>query len=99
MRAVVAGSGVGASVHDARVEGTGTAAERVERKGGSDVGGVGERVGFEKRETEKSEHALRAVEKRETFFGFESDRRDAGALHGVGAGESFGVVDSAGLRR
>ena len=54
-------AGVGAGVHDARVEGAGAAAERVERKRGGDVGGVGGDVGFAKREAEKREHALRAV--------------------------------------
>ena len=39
------GAGVGAGVHDARIEGAGAAAERVERKSGGDVGGVGGDVG------------------------------------------------------
>ena len=84
-REILRGGGcawVGASLHDARVECAGAAAQGVERKRGGDVGGVDKRVGFEQREAEKREHALRAVEEREAFFGFERDGRDSGALHG-----------------
>ena len=45
------GSSVGACVHDARVERTGTAAQGVERKSGGNIGGVDENVGFAQRET------------------------------------------------
>ena len=67
---------VGAGLHDAGVEGAGAATEGVEGKSGGDVGGVNEGVGVVKGEAEKSEHALGAVEKRQTFFGFESDWGD-----------------------
>src|SRR5262249_54384409 len=77
-----AGARVGSRVHDARVESTGTAAERVERERSSDVGGVGEGVGFAEREAEESQHALRAVEEREAFLGFERDRSDFCATKG-----------------
>ena len=90
MREVARGhgrAGVRAGVHDARVEGAGAAAERVERKSGGDVGGVDGDVGFAQRQAEQREHALRAVEQREAFFRFERDGRDAGAPHGVGAGD------------
>ena len=89
LRAVHGGAGVGAGVHDARVEGAGAAAEGVEREGGGDVGGVGGDVGFAKREAEKREHALRAVQQRETFFGFERDGLDVGLAHGFGAGDDL----------
>src|SRR5262245_28383456 len=84
-----AGAGVGARVHDARVESTGTAAQRVERERSGDVGGVGESVGFAKREAEQSEHALRAVEEREAFLGFERDRNDFCATKGLAARKYF----------
>ena len=37
----------------------------------------------QQRQAEQREHALRAVEEREAFLGFERDGRDSGALHGV----------------
>ena len=82
-------AGVGAGVHDARIEGAGAAAECVERKSGGDVGGVGGDVGFAKRQAQEGEHALRAVEEGEAFFGFECDGLDVGLAHGVGAGDDF----------
>ena len=41
------------------------------------------------RQAEKRQHALRAVEEREAFFGFERDGRNVCALHGFAAGENF----------
>ena len=57
-------------------------------------------VGFAQREAEKREHALRAVEEREAFLGFERDGLDFGALHGVGAARDFTFLEMRrGLRR
>ena len=58
-----------------------------------------ESVGFAQRETEKREHALRAVEQREAFFCFERDRRDSRAVHRFAAGQIFALIMWRGLRR
>src|SRR5262252_7416205 len=82
-------TGVGTRMHDASIEGAGTAAKGVKRKRSGDVGCVGEDVGFKQREAEKSEHALRAVEEREAFFGIECDALDSGFAHRFAARELF----------
>lgn len=82
-------SGVSACVHDPRIESAGAAAQGIEGKRGGDVGGVGEDIGAIKRDAEKRKHALRAVEKRQSFFCFERNGRDAGLLQGVGAGKNL----------
>src|SRR5262249_41097604 len=56
-------SSVGACVHDSRVESAGAAAKGIERERSGDVGGIDENVCVPKREAEKREHALGAVEK------------------------------------
>ena len=73
-------------MHDARVKGAGAATQGVERKGGGDVGGVDENVGVMQREAQKGEHALRAVQERKTFFGFQRDGLDSCAAQCVAAG-------------
>ena len=62
-----------------------------EQRGG-DIGGVHQRVGFKEREAQKSQHSLRAVEKRESFFRFQRDWSDPGALHRVRAIQNFALV-------
>ena len=86
------GAGICARLHDARIECAGAAAQRVQRKSCGDVSGIHKSIGFQEREAQKREHSLRAIQQREAFFGFESYRRDSGALQRGGAIQNFSVV-------
>src|SRR5258708_6281757 len=86
MASGASGSGISARVHDAGVESSGAAAKGIERKGGGDVGGVGEDVCFGERQAQQCEHTLRTVQERESLFGLQCKGSDAGELHSFRAG-------------
>ena len=65
---------------NALVEGDVRALERVERESSHNVGGIGEDFGLEYRQQPHGQHCLGAIDQRDRFLGFKSERLDVGAL-------------------
>ncbi len=73
-------AGILARVHNARIESPWTAAKGIERERSGHIGRIGKDVGLTKCQAEKRKHALRAVQQRETFLGFECNGCDTRVL-------------------
>jgi hypothetical protein len=83
------GTRIRARMHDARIERTGTTAQRIQRKGSGHIRGVHEDVRLMQRQTQQRQHALCPIQKRKAFFRFQRDRRNSRALHGFAPGQKF----------
>ena len=62
------------------------ASQRVEGKRADHVRGIRQNLRRQQRQHSDRQHALRAVNQRDRFLGFEHQRFDLGAPHGVGCG-------------
>ena len=90
-------SRIRACVHDACIERAGTSSQRIQRKGGGHIRGVYEIVRFTQSQAQQRQHALGAVQQRESFFRFERDRSNSRALHGFAARQDFSAECRAAL--
>jgi hypothetical protein len=74
---------------DALIEGRVSAFESVTAKAAQHVGRIHQRLGRQKRQCAHGQHALRPVDERNGFFGFEHQRLDLCLLQRVGAGNAL----------